>query len=54
MHNPFTIFDDKSWQFKMIERFIIVLLNRVSTHENVNEARREIETLKTFHQHRTY
>ena len=40
MHNPFTIFNDKSWQFKMIERFIIVLYNRESTHENVNEARR--------------
>ena len=42
MHNPSTIFDDKPWQFKMIERFIIVLYNRVSTHENVNEARWEM------------
>ena len=26
----------------MVERFIIVLYDRVSTHENVNEARREM------------
>ena len=25
MHNPFTIFDAKSWQFNMIERFVIAL-----------------------------
>ena len=42
MHNPSIIFDDKSWQLKMIERFIIVLYNRVNTHENVNEARPEM------------
>ena len=25
MHNPFTIFDAKSWQFNVIERFVIAL-----------------------------
>ena len=29
MHNPFTILDDKPWQFKMIESFIIVLYNHM-------------------------
>ena len=40
MHNPFSIFDEKSWQFKTVERFIIVLYD--NTHEKVNEARREM------------
>ena len=29
MHNPCTILDDKPWQFKMIESFIIVLYNHM-------------------------
>ena len=56
MHNPFSIFDEKSWQFKTVERFIIVLYDLVSTHEKVNEARREMfcqdgkmESLRAFH-----
>ena len=40
MHNPFSIFDEKSWQFKTVERFIIVLYD--NTHGKVNEARREM------------
>ena len=39
MHNPFSIFDEKSWQFKTGEWFIIVLYD--NTHEKVN-ARREM------------
>lgn len=31
MHTPFSIFNNKSWQFNITERFIIVLHNRVST-----------------------
>ena len=57
MHNPFSIFEYKSWQFKLIERFIIILYNRVGTHENVNTARWEMfcqkfNPLKKFHLHR--
>ena len=42
MHNPFSIFDDTSWQLEMIVRFIIVLHDRVSTNEDIYEARRWI------------
>lgn len=43
IHNPFSICDEESWQFKMIGLLLsYVLYDRVSTHENVNEARREI------------
>lgn len=43
IHNPFSICDEASWQFKMIGLLLsYVLYDRVSTHENVNEARREI------------
>ena len=41
MNNPFSKFDDESWQCKLTERFIVVLSERVSTHENVNKERRE-------------
>lgn len=41
MYNLFLIFDDNSWKFKMIGRFIIVLYDRVNIHENVYEAQRE-------------
>ena len=35
-------------QFKTTERFIIVLYNRVNTHENVNEGRREMFCQKSW------
>ena len=42
MYNLFSVFDKKSWQFKKIERFIIVLYDRVSIHENLNESEWEM------------
>ena len=42
MQSLFSIFDDKSWQFKMIERFIIIYYYIMDTHENVKEAERGI------------
>ena len=42
MYNLFSIFDEKSWQFIMVEKFIIVLYDHVKIHENVNEALREM------------
>ena len=44
----FSIFDEKSWEFKMIERFIIVLMDRVNIHDNVNEALREMFFKKSW------
>ena len=56
MHNPFSIFDEESWQFKTVERFIIVLYDLVNTHEKVNEALwgmfcqdGKMESLRAFH-----
>ena len=42
MYNLFSIFHEKSWQFKMIERLIIVLYDRANVHDNVNDALREM------------
>ena len=42
IYNLFSIFVEKSWQFRMIERFIIVLYDRVSIHENLNEGQWEM------------
>ena len=42
MYNLFPTFDETSWQFKMIDGFIIVLYDRVNILENVNEARQEM------------
>ena len=57
MYNLISIFDEKFWQFKMVERFIIVLYDGVNIHGNVNEAWREmfckkVGTLKPFQLHR--
>ena len=46
MYNLFSIFDEKSWQFKMIARFIIALYDWVNIHENVNEAWRQMFSKK--------
>ena len=42
MYNLFSTFDETSWQFKMIDGFIIVLYDRVNIQENVNEGRQEM------------
>ena len=48
MHNLFSRFVEKSWQFKMIESFIIVLYDCVNIHGNLNEARREMSYEKSW------
>ena len=46
MYNLFSIFVEKSWEFKMIEMFIIVLYDRFNINKNVNEGRREMFSQK--------
>ena len=48
MYNLFSMFYEKSWQFKLIERFIIVFYDRVNIHQNVNDARQEMLCKKSW------
>ena len=40
--HPFDLLDSLSWQFKLLERFTVILYDRTSTCELVNKARREL------------
>ena len=42
MYNLFSIFVEQCSQFRMIERFIFVLYDRVSIHENLNKGQWEM------------